>query len=106
VDFARFNQSSNTCIICQDDLFIFYGDAERQNLVQLPSCPHTYHEDCILGWMNGTAANRNRCPAYQQEFCLLNVLSAEKEAFRQREMVQYNDEGAYFVTGAYCWRMT
>ena len=105
VNFSYFKQSSNTCMICQDDLVIFYGDAQRPNVVQLPSCPHIYHEDCILGWMNGTAANRNRCPACQTQFCLLNVLSAEKEAIRERDMIQHNNEAAHFDANAYQWLM-
>lgn len=60
VDFADFvGQSANVCTICQDDLVVFRRDAERRDIVQLPSCSHIFHEECLATWMDSTSSNRN-----------------------------------------------
>jgi len=50
---SQVNSRKNTCVICFEDL-----DVEMGNVYTIPSCKHSFHEDCVRQWKREKAT----CP--------------------------------------------
>ena len=54
------------CTICAEE---YACSRDCSPCVKLSTCGHYFHYECIHSWMNGVAANRNRCPECRTQIC-------------------------------------